>query len=199
MAISLRRKMDLRSLATTQVCIKQKEKYILDIMDQILLTVVLIAIFLAYLIRTFIVLRDSALFKFAYAITLITPPMSHLWHILYGEDRIRCEEENDTAFGWIPCFTPTWNNFVNTYEVTLVVENLFFCILTFYVLYSYRVTAAIVLNAILLALTIVLMFGSPTFLDDYTNIFDIAGFVISLLLLLAVEILKPKQPYQPIN
>ena len=156
----------------------------------IAVTIILIVVFIAYIALTAIVTipQKTTLFKIAYAVTFITPPMSHLWHILYGEDRIRCQQENDTSFGWIPCFTPTWNNFVNTYEITLVVENIFFCILTFYVLNQLGASnIATALNAMLLVLTIVLMFGSPTFLDQFTNTFDVIGFVLSMLLLINIE------------
>ena len=85
-------------------------------MDQLLLTVILLVIFGAHFYITYRQQTWSIAFKIAYTVTLVVPPMSHLWHILYGEDRITCNNVNrDAAFGWTPCFKFTWNNIVNTY------------------------------------------------------------------------------------
>ena len=69
-------------------------------MDQLLLTVILLVIFGAHFYITYRQQTWSIAFKIAYTVTLVVPPMSHLWHILYGEDRITCNNVNrDAAFG----------------------------------------------------------------------------------------------------
>ena len=173
-------------------------------MDQLLLTVILILIFGAHFYITY---RENIkktkewtriLFTIAYTVTLVVPPMSHLWHILYGEDRITCDGVNrDTAFGWTPCFEFNWNNIVNTYEITLTIENIFFAALTYYVLfglfYKKGTTAwlnilVFALDTALLVLALILLFASPAFLDDYEDTYNWSGFITSLLLWIFVDV-----------
>ena len=180
-------------------------------MDQLLLTVILLVIFCVHFYITY---RENIkktkkwnriLFTIAYTVTLVVPPMSHLWHILYGEDRITCDGVNrDAAFGWTPCFEFNWNNIefnwnhiVNTYEITLTIENIFFAALTYYVLfdlfYKKGTTAwlnilVFALNTALLVLALILLFASPAFLDDYEDTYNWSGFITSLLLWIFVDV-----------
>ena len=163
-------------------------------MDQLLLTVILLVIFGVHFYITYRQQTWSRAFKFAYTVTLVVPPMSHLWHILYGEDRITCDGVNrDAAFGWTPCFEFTWNNIVNTYEITLTIENIFFAALTYYVLFDLfkrwlRNILVFALNTALLVLALILLFASPAFLDDYEDTYNWSGFIISLLLWILVDV-----------
>ena len=160
-------------------------------MDQLLLTVILLVIFGAHFYITYRQQTWSIAFKIAYTITLVVPPMSHLWHILYGEDRITCQGVNrDAPFGWTPCFEFTWNNIVNTYEITLTIENIFFAALTYYVLFNLRLQnlgIAVALNTALLVLVLILLFASPAFLDGYEGTYDWSGFIVSIILWLFIE------------
>ena len=169
---------------------------------QLLLTVILILIFGAHSYITYRKnikktkeRRNRILFTIAYTVTLVVPPMSHLWHILYGEDRITCEKANrDAAFGWTPCFEFNWNNIVNTYEITLTIENIFFAALTYYVLFDLfysrwlRNILVFALNTALLVLALILLFASPAFLDDYEDTYNWSGFIISLVLWILVDV-----------
>lgn len=167
-------------------------------MNELVLSIILLAIFIAHFFFSwFTVLKNETwFFALVVTITFLTPWMSHLWHILYGEDRItKCPESKlDEPFGWTPCFEPTYNTFVNTYEITLVAENLFFSILGYYVLYTLFKRNLIgnilvfLLNTALLTFAIILLFASPSFLDDYTQTYDWTGFIISIILWLLVEI-----------
>jgi hypothetical protein len=164
-------------------------------MDQLLLTVILLVIFGAHFYITYRQQTWSIAFKVAYTVTLVVPPMSHLWHILYGEDRITCEKVNrDAAFGWTPCFEFNWNNIVNTYEITLTIENIFFAALTYYVLFGLfynrwlRNILVFALNTALLVLALILLFASPAFLDDYKDTYNWSGFIISLVLWILVDV-----------
>ena len=160
-------------------------------MDQVLLILILLVIFGAHFYITYRQQTWSRAFKFAYTVTLVVPPMSHLWHILYGEDRITCDGVNrDAAFGWTPCFEFTWNNIVNTYEITLTIENIFFAALTYYVLFNLRLQnlgIAVALNTALLVLVLILLFASPAFLDGYEGTYDWSGFIVSIILWLFIE------------
>ncbi len=167
-------------------------------MNELLLSLLLIFIFLGhFLFSWFTVLKNEKwYFALVVTITFLTPWMSHLWHILYGEDRIaKCTESKvDKSFGWTPCFEPTYNTFVNTYEITLVAEGLFFVGLTYYVLYTLFKRNLLgniltfLLNTALLTLVIILLFASPNYLDAYAETYDVAGFIISILLWTLVEI-----------
>ena len=160
-------------------------------MDQVLLSLILLVIFGVHFYITYRQQTWSRAFKFAYTVTLVVPPMSHLWHILYGEDRITCDGVNrDAAFGWTPCFEFTWNNIVNTYEITLTIENIFFAALTYYVLFNLRLQnlgIAVALNTALLVLVLILLFASPAFLDGYEGTYDWSGFIVSIILWLFIE------------
>lgn len=163
-------------------------------MDQLLLTVILLVIFGAHFYITYRQQTWSIAFKVAYTVTLVVPPMSHLWHILYGEDRITCEKANrDAVFGYGDCCV-TWNHIVNTYEITLTIENIFFAALTYYVLFDLfysrwlRNILVFALNTALLVLALILLFASPAFLDDYEDTYNWSGFIISLVLWILVDV-----------
>ena len=167
-------------------------------MDELLLSIILVVFFfIHFLFSWYTVLKNEKwYFVLIVTITFLTPWMSHLWHILYGEDRIaKCDKSKvDEAFGWTPCFELTYNTFVNTYEITLVAEGLFFAGLGYYVLYTLFKQNLLgnifsfVLNTALLTLVIMLLFASPNYLDGYAETYDVAGFIISVLLWVLVEI-----------
>lgn len=166
-------------------------------MNQLTLSIILTIVFVAHIFYTkhSVMIRESWIFSLAYSVTFLVPPMSHTWHVLYGEDRLKCESRRkDVAFGWTPCFEWTWNTLVNTYEITLVIENLFFVILSYYVLWTMfktsiaRNTIAFALNTALLVLVLILSFASPDLLDTFYSTFNWAGLVLSSLLWGIVEI-----------
>ena len=124
--------------------------------------------------------------------------MSHLWHILYGEDRILCAEANiDHVFGWAPCFEFTWNSLVNTYELTLPIENIILSGIAVYTIMQIfklrrepRIIIVYILLGIHLLMGLVLFFSPPKWLDDgFTTIYDWSGFLLTLFALLTLELL----------
>lgn len=162
-------------------------------MTELLVSLILSGIFVTHfgISWKYSLKNEKWYFALLVTITFLTPWMSHLWHILYGEDRLKCEESKDEAFGWTPCFEPTWNTFVNTYEITLVLEGLFFVGLGYYVLYTLfknRNILVFILNTVLLTTTLILMFASPLYLDDYEDTFNWTGFIVSLIIWILVEI-----------
>jgi len=166
-------------------------------MDELLLSILLSIFFISHALvtRYTIMKNETWLFSLLYTVTFIVPPMSHAWHILYGEDRIQCEASKvNESFGWTPCFEPTWNTFVNTYEITLAIENLFFSILSFYIIWRLfnanlgRNLLVLILNMALLTTATILLFASPSFLDGYVAFYDWSGFVVSVLLWLLIEV-----------
>lgn len=121
-------------------------------------------------------------FSLIYATAVLVAPMSHIWHIVYGEGRIQCDGVEDRAFGWTPCWTGSWDQWTDTYEVTLPIEFLFLAALVFYV--DDKATVRI-FNSIHIILTFVLLFASPTLLNTYAGVFDITGLIVSIAILFA--------------
>lgn len=126
---------------------------------------------------------DMGFYSLLYATALLVAPMSHLWHVMYGEGRIKCNEAEDRAFGWTPCWTGAWEEWTNSYEVTLPVEFLFLAALVFYVTEK---PAAWLLNGIHIVLILILLFASPILLDTYASIFDISGLIVTTVLLFVI-------------
>lgn len=167
-------------------------------MTELLVGILLSVFFIAHFVFSwFTVLKNERwLFALVVTITFLTPWMSHLWHILYDEDRIdKCPDSNlNVAFGWLPCFEATYNTFVNTYEITLVLEGLFFVALAYYVLYTLFKRNLLgnilvfLLNTGLLVLTLILTFASPLFLDDFKSTYNWLGFGLSIAMWILVEI-----------
>lgn len=154
-------------------------------MDTIVLSIILSLVFIAHILLVKFVGKNTWLFALLWVVAFDVAPMSHLWHIIYGEDRIRCPEAKDEPFGWTPCFEPTWNNFVNTYELTLPIEFLFLAGLVYY---THRGWFVRILNSLLVILALMLLFSPPLFLDGFYIIFDWTSFLISIIMLLVAEI-----------
>lgn len=167
-------------------------------MTELLVGILLSVFFVAHFVFSWLTVLKNERWFFALVVTVtfLTPWMSHLWHVLYDEDRIeRCSASKlDEAFGWSPCFEATYNTFVNTYEITLVLEGLFFAALGFYVLYTLFKrnllgnSLVFLLNTGLLVLTIMLMLASPNFLDDFQSTFNWVGFGLSIAMWILVEV-----------
>ena len=125
--------------------------------------------------------------------------MSHAWHILFEEDRIKCDAQNDDIiFGWTPCFEWTWNNIVNTYEITVFAENVILALLCYYVLRQHFRTAYFLalLNTGALGLALYLGFASVSQLNDFQEPYNIAGFAITLTIAIIVEYRNISNPYR---
>lgn len=159
-------------------------------------TIILLIIFIAHIfIAKFYSVPDKSWwYVFIYIIALDVGPMSHLWHLLYGEHRINCPERRNEVFGWTPCFVFDWNTLVNTYEITLVLEFLILSALTFYILFDLfslniiRNVLVFLLNAAHIILTLILLFSPPLFLDSFTYTFDLTGFILTFLIVVLVEV-----------
>lgn len=162
-------------------------------MSEVVMSVALVLVFAAHIVWFKWRTTSSWWFALAYVIVIDVSWMSHLWHILYGEDRIgTCTErhEND-VFGWTPCFVSEWNTYVNTYEITLVVEFIVLTSLAYAVIPAFSTmtdastTAQIVayaLNSVNFIFAIMLLFASPLFLDGFKDVFTVTGFICSLAL-----------------
>lgn len=167
-------------------------------------------VFLAYLAWTKLhtLPNKSLTFALLYVIAFLVAPMSHLWHIIYSEDRITCDTVNkNNVFGWSDCFEFTWNNVVNTYELTIPIENIVLSAIAFYTLNELfylkehpRAIVAYILLAVQLLLGIILFFSPPIWLDNnYTRIYDISSFVLTTTALLVVEYLIEIKEYKNYN
>lgn len=160
------------------------------------LTIILIIIFILHflLAKFYSIPSKSWWYVLLYVIALDVAPMSHLWHLLYGEDRINCPERKNEVFGWTPCFVFDWNTLVNTYEITLALEFLILSALTFYILFDLfslniiRNIVVFILNGFHMVLALILLFSSPLFLDSFAYIFDLTGFILSCIILVLVEV-----------
>ena len=165
-------------------------------MSELIVGIILSLLFLVHLAiaRYLSIPNETVLFALFYVIALDVAPMSHLWHILYGEDRISCSERKGTeTFGWTPCFSLTWNTFVNTYEITLSATFIILPLLTFYVLFRLfknvlKNTLVYVLTLINLVFGAILLLSTPDFLDGFEDTFNWSGFVISTIVLVLVEV-----------
>ena len=142
--------------------------------------------------------EKSWLFALLYAVSMLTSPMSHLWHILYGEDRIVCGEANvDEVFGWTSCFEFTWNYLVNTYEITLPIENIILTGIAVYTIMQIfklrrepRVIIVYILLGIHMLLGVILLCSPPKWLDEgFDEIYNWSGFILTTFALITLELL----------
>ena len=164
-------------------------------MDENILTAILLVVFIAHIFiaKFFSIPEKTWEYVFLYVVALDVAPMSHLWHLMYGEDRIDCPQRKNEIFGWTPCFVLDWNTLVNTYEITLSIEFLFLSAISFYVLFDLfesiiRNILVFVLNTIHAILALILLFSTPLFLDSFASLFDLLGLIVSSLLLVLVEL-----------
>jgi len=166
----------------------------------ILQILIFLVVFIIYVIWTkeHTIQEKSWFFALLYAVSLLTSPMSHLWHILYGEDRIACSKsKGNQVFGWTQCFEFTWNNLVNTYELTLPIENVILTVMAFYTIRQIftlqrepRVIIVYILLGIHLLLGIILLFSPPIWLEEgFTTIYDWSGFMLTTFALFTLELL----------
>ena len=162
-------------------------------MSEIIVSVVLVLVFVAHIFWFKRSVNAQWWFAVLYAVVVDVSWMSHFWHIVYGEDRIgTCAARREAdVFGWTPCFVSEWNTYVNTYEITLVVEFSVLTSVTYALLPALftRIDAsqpaqilAYTLNSINVVFVIMLLFASPLFLDGFKDVFTVTGFVCSLTL-----------------
>ena len=173
-------------------------------MSELVVSIALVLVFASHLFWFRACTQSSWWFAVAYVVALDVTWMSHMWHILYGEDRIGiCDARHEAEiFGWTPCFVSEWNTYVNTYEITLVVEFLFLSVLTYFVIRAYATLVeasvtlqilAYVLNTLNLIMVLMLFLASPLFLDGFEDVFTVTGFVCSLLLVAVLEYVSYEQ------
>lgn len=173
-------------------------------MSEVLVSVALVLVFAAHIFWFKQCTPSSWWFAVAYAIVIDVSWMSHLWHILYGEGRIgTCTERHEKdVFGWTPCFVSEWNTYVNTYEITLVVEFIVLTSLAYAVIPAFSTmteastTAQILayaLNSVNFIFAIMLLFASPLLLDGFKDVFTVTGFICSLALAGVLEYVTYEQ------
>ena len=174
-------------------------------MDELIFTIILSVIFVAHILTTKLnfIPQESWLFAVLFVVATDVAPTSHMWHILYGEDRITCiDAKNDQVFGWLPCFEFNWNTLVNTYEITLPVEFLILAVILYYVswwLFRRNVLLNVIvylLNTANVVLAFILLFSPPSFLDDYVTIFNWSSFIVGCVIILVIEVGGRLFPYK---
>lgn len=152
--------------------------------------IIAITVFLVLFILFILAHQEHGfVYSLIYATALVVAPMSHLWHIIYGEGRIyekNCGQENE-VFGWGPCFTGSWDQWTNSYELTLPLEFYFLGALVYYIQEKFSVFT---LNSIHLILTTILLFSPPLWLNNgFDNAFNIIGLIFSVCIYIANDIL----------
>lgn len=174
-------------------------------MDELIFTIILSVIFLVHILTTKLnfIPQESWLFAILFVVATDVAPMSHMWHILYGEDRITClDAKNNQVFGWLPCFELNWNTLVNTYELTLPVEFLTLAVILYYVswwLFRRNVwlnVTVYILNTANVVLAFILLFSPPSFLNDFTSVFNLTSFIIGCVIILIIEVGGRLFPYR---
>lgn len=139
-------------------------------------TILFTLVFLVYILIKW---QRYKWYSLVYATALLVGPMSHLWHILYGEGRIyhgNCGNA-EQVLGWTPCFTGSWEQWTNSFELTLPIEFIFLTGLVYYLIDGFLVFT---FNSLHLVLTIVLLFSPPVWLNNgFTNAFNIIGLIVS--------------------
>ena len=132
-----------------------------------------------------------------FAVTLIVPPMSHLWHIIWGEGYAYrlCDSDANSLFSWTSCAgVDFYEVYLNSYEVAVFLEIVLLRGLSIYFSEQRRAKTMnykirtwwlyfIILQSICIALATLLTVFPGQILSDYAPIYDIIALLLSLLTL----------------
>jgi len=93
----------------------------------ILISIALLAVVVACFVYVFRRTNSWAV-SFAVVLAFVVPFMSHIWHLVDGEEFIgeQCEIDETVAFGWVECMSSTdfYTAFLDSYELTVSIETI---------------------------------------------------------------------------
>ena len=132
----------------------------------------------------------------AFSVVLYVLPMSHLWHLIWGETLLfeLCDADEDKVFAWTECIAEDFYEvFLNSYEITIFLE---VALLRGYAIYlsvqqrqstmNFRLRRAwlylIVLNTICICLSVLLSVLPGAVLRSYVTPYNVIALILSLLI-----------------
>ena len=141
--------------------------------------------------------RYRLLLALAFSVTLYVLPMSHLWHLIWGENLLfeLCDADEDAMFAWTDCIAEDFYEvFLNSYEITVFLE---VALLRGYAIYlglqqrnatmNYKKRLAwlyfLVLNVICICLSVLLWVLPGSVLRSYVMPYNVLALVVGLLIL----------------
>lgn len=141
--------------------------------------------------------RYRLLLALAFSVTLYVLPMSHLWHLIWGENLLfeLCDADEDLLFAWTDCIAEDFYEvFLNSYEITIFLE---VALLRGYAVYlgvqqrdvtmNYKKRLAwlyfVVMNAICICLSVLLWVLPGSLLRSYVMPYNIVAVVLSVLII----------------
>ena len=141
--------------------------------------------------------RYRLLLSLAFSITLYVLPMSHLWHLIWGEKLLfeLCDADEDRMFAWADCIAEDFYEvFLNSYEITVFLE---VALLRGYAVYlgvqqrnatmNYKKRLAwlyfLVMNVICICLSVLLWVLPGSLLRSYVMPYNIVAVVLSVLII----------------
>ena len=133
----------------------------------------------------------------AFSVTLYVLPMSHVWHLIWGENLLfeLCDADETVMFAWTKCIGKDFYEvFLNSYEITVFIEvallrgyAIYLCVQRRSATMNYKLRLAwmylIVLNAICICLSILLWLLPGSVLRSYVMPYNILALVLSLLII----------------
>tara|TARA_B110000008_G_scaffold234763_1_gene239263 strand:- start:10826 stop:11422 length:597 start_codon:yes stop_codon:yes gene_type:complete len=141
-----------------------------------------------------------------FAVCLVTLPMSHLFHIIWGETYAYtlCESNADEIFSWTKCIgVDFYEVFLNSYEITVFIQVALLRGVFIYLCekqrnqtmnYSLRTwwLYLIVFSSIAIVLSFLLMVLPGNMLQDYAPIYNVLALLVSGLIIFLFQ-MKPRQ------
>jgi hypothetical protein len=141
--------------------------------------------------------RYRLLLALAFSVTLYVLPMSHLWHLIWGENLLfeLCDADEDLLFAWTDCIAEDFYEvFLNSYEITIFLE---VALLRGYAVYlgvqqrnatmNYKKRLAwlyfLVMNVICICLSVLLWVLPGSLLRSYVMPYNIVAVVLSVLII----------------
>ena len=133
----------------------------------------------------------------AFSITLYVLPMSHLWHLIWGENLLfeLCDADENIMFAWTKCIAEDFYEvFLNSYEITVFLEvallrgyAIYLCVQRRSATMNYTLRLAwmylIIMNAICICLSVLLWVLPGSVLRSYVMPYNILALVLSLLII----------------
>ena len=132
-----------------------------------------------------------------FAVTLIVPPMSHLWHIIWSEGYAYqlCDSDADSIFSWTSCAgVDFYEVYLNSYEIAVFLEIVILRGVAVYFSTRQRNKTMnfkvrtwwlyfIVFNSICIALATLLTVLPGRILESYAPVYDIIALLLSFFIL----------------
>ncbi|MAU13925.1 MAG: hypothetical protein CMH46_00110 [Muricauda sp.] len=151
--------------------------------------------------------RFALLKAVMFTVCLITPPMSHVWHIIWGEGYAYqlCDSDPDSLFSWTACAgVDFYEVYLNSYEVAVFLEITLLRGIVIYFAQKHRESTMnyevrtwwlyfIILQVICIVLALMLSVFPGNILVDYAPIYNILALLISIFILYFFEIMPVKK------